>query len=338
MDPLSQGALGAAAAMVLAKPERLGWAALLGGLSGMAPDLDVLIRSSTDTLLFLEVHRQFTHSLVFIPVGAMLCSLAAIPLTRGKIPLLWIYGFCFAGYATHGLLDACTSYGTQLLWPFSDLRIAWNLVSVIDPLFTVPLVTIGLAAASLRRPGLAFVAVAWALAYLSLGYAQRERAWQVAEELAAHRGHQATGLQVKPSFGNLLLWKSVYVSGDRFFVDAIRLGTSWRNFEGESTPRLDRTRDLPWLRADTQQALDLERFRWFSSGYVALDPLDSSRVIDVRYSMLPNQIRALWGIQFDPRAEPSAHAIYFTSRDTSAATRQEFLRMLRGSEPYLGAP
>ncbi|MDB2316436.1 metal-dependent hydrolase, partial [Luminiphilus sp.] len=30
------------------------------------------------------------------------------------------------GYATHGLLDACTTYGTMLLWPFSDARIAWS--------------------------------------------------------------------------------------------------------------------------------------------------------------------------------------------------------------------
>lgn len=331
MDPLSQGALGAVAAMTLAPRERLGWAALLGGLSGMAPDLDVLIRSRTDTLLFLEAHRQFTHSLVFIPVGAMICSLAAIPLTREKVPFSWAFAFCLVGYATHGLLDACTSYGTQLYWPFSDFRVAWNLVSVVDPLFTVPLAIAGLAAARLGRRGLALAALGWGLAYLVFGYTQRERAWEVAEELALQRGHTATLLQVKPGFGNLLLWKSVYANEDRFFVDAIRLGTASQVNEGESTPRLDRTRDLPWLQKETQQAQDLERFRWFSSGYVAVDPLDSSRVIDVRYSMLPNQIRALWGIQFDARADPEAHATYFTSRDTSAATREELLDLLRGA-------
>jgi len=36
---------------------------MLGFLSGMAPDLDILIRSSTDPLLSLEYHRQFTHFL-----------------------------------------------------------------------------------------------------------------------------------------------------------------------------------------------------------------------------------------------------------------------------------
>ncbi len=46
----------------------------------MAADLDVLIKSSTDPLLALEYHRHFTHSLLFIPVGALVCTLLLRPL------------------------------------------------------------------------------------------------------------------------------------------------------------------------------------------------------------------------------------------------------------------
>ena len=74
MDPVTQGVLGAAVVLAVAKPERIVVAGLLGGLSGMAPDLDVLIRSSSDPMLFLEYHRQFSHALLFIPVGALLCD------------------------------------------------------------------------------------------------------------------------------------------------------------------------------------------------------------------------------------------------------------------------
>ena len=42
----------------------------IGFLSGLAPDLDIFIRSESDPLLFLEFHRQFTHSLIFIPFVA----------------------------------------------------------------------------------------------------------------------------------------------------------------------------------------------------------------------------------------------------------------------------
>ena len=70
MDPLTQGALGAALPQSTAvRGKYAGSAGLFGFLAGMAADLDVLIRSSSDPLLFLEYHRQFTHSLVFIPVG-----------------------------------------------------------------------------------------------------------------------------------------------------------------------------------------------------------------------------------------------------------------------------
>ena len=69
MDPISQGIVGAVCART-ARPGLSGDTLLLGALAGMAPDLDVLIRSGTDPLLFLEYHRQFTHSIAFAPIGA----------------------------------------------------------------------------------------------------------------------------------------------------------------------------------------------------------------------------------------------------------------------------
>ncbi|MDJ0870018.1 MAG: metal-dependent hydrolase, partial [Myxococcota bacterium] len=290
MDPVTQGALGAAVAQAVARRERAPWAALLGGVSGMAPDLDVLIRSPSDPLLFLEVHRQFTHALLAIPFGALLCAGLLFPVARRRLGFGETYLFCLAGFATHGLLDACTSYGTQLLWPFSDLRVAWNVVSVVDPLFTLPLLALVVAATLRRAPGLARIACAWALAVLLLGVVQRERAETFGRELAARRGHEAASLEAKPSFGNQLVWKTYYEADGRYHVDAVRLGWAATSFPGDTAPRLVVDRDLPWLGADTQQARDLERFRWFSSGYVALDPARADRVIDVRYSMVSNRI------------------------------------------------
>ena len=144
MDPISQAALGAIAPQSAAdktKRDSLGLLriGLIGALAGMAPDLDVLIQSSTDPLLQLEYHRQFTHSLIFIPFGAALCALAFWPFFKRHMSYQQIWLIAVLGYGTHGLLDACTTYGTLLLWPFSEARIAWNTISVVDPLFTLPL-------------------------------------------------------------------------------------------------------------------------------------------------------------------------------------------------------
>ena len=63
MDPVSQGVVGAAFAQTAAKRATVATVAWYGALGGMAPDLDVLFQSPTDPILFLEFHRQFTHSL-----------------------------------------------------------------------------------------------------------------------------------------------------------------------------------------------------------------------------------------------------------------------------------
>ena len=70
MDPITQGVVGAAASQLVSRRTEKIAAGVIGFLSGMAADLDVLISSSTDPLLFLEFHRHFTHSLIFIPLGA----------------------------------------------------------------------------------------------------------------------------------------------------------------------------------------------------------------------------------------------------------------------------
>ncbi len=328
MDPVSQGALGAAAALVVAKPDQARSVSMLGALAGMAPDLDVFIRSSADPLLFLEYHRQFTHALAFIPVGALICFLVLRPLVRGRLSPRAIYWACLLGYGSHGLLDACTSYGTQLFWPFTDARIAWNSVSVIDPLFTVPLV-IGVGLACCRRsPRMARAAAMWALAYLLLGVAQRERAEFSGSQLAATRGHTPSEVVAKPAFGSLLLWRTFYEYEGAYYVDAVRLGFAAKIFAGERAAKYDSARDMPWLSADSQQARDVERFRWFSNDYLALDPSHPQRVIDVRYSMVANRIEALWGIELEAAAAPDAHARFFTERRPSEAHLQEMLRLL----------
>ncbi len=328
MDPISQAAIGAAAAQAFARRGQVASAGLLGALAGMAPDLDVLIRSSRDPLLFLEFHRQFTHAFAFIPIGALLCALVLHPLVHRRLSPRETYLYCVLGFATHGLLDACTSYGTQLLWPFSDLRVAWSHIAIVDPLFTLPLVVLcGMAARSNRRV-LARAACAWALAYLLLGVVQRERVESVGLALAHERGHRPGVVQAKPAFGSLLLWKTIYEHDGRFHVDAVRLAANPHVFEGASVERLALARDLPWLDASSQQARSLERFRRFSQDALALDTSRPHTVIDLRYSMLPNRIDPLWGIVLDPEADAAAFPAFVTFRSLSPADRETFFSML----------
>lgn len=327
MDPITQGAIGAALPQSLyGRGNTAIRAGGLGFLAGMAADLDILIRSDTDPLLFLEYHRQFTHALVFIPVGGLICALAYCALfrkwDRGTLLMAWIY--CALGYGTHGLLDALTSYGTMLLWPFSDERFAFSIISVVDPLFTIPVVALVVLAARRRRRRFAALALAWGALYLGAGYIQNERATAIGHAVAASRGHVPIRLEVKPSFANLLVWKIIYETADRYYVDAVRVAVSPRVFEGKSILKLDMARDFPDMDPQSQQVRDIARFTKFSDGFVARDPVWQHRIIDVRYSMVPNEIEALWSIAIFQNATATDHVAFQTHRDNP---RESFRRL-----------
>lgn len=327
MDPLTQGVLGVTASQVVSTRKEKLLAAVLGFFSGMAPDLDVLISSSTDPLLELEYHRHFTHSLFFIPIGGLICATifyALTPRLKTKLSFKKMYVFCVAGYASHAVLDACTTYGTQLFWPFSNARIAWNTVSVIDPLYTVPLIILLLFAVFKRSHKFAIAAFIYAFFYIGLGFIQNHRAENLAYQLAETRGHQPINLGVKPSMANLITWKSVYEFEGRYYVDAVRVLKSHRIIEGSSTEKLVIEKHFPWLDLNSQQAKDIERFSWFSNHHLGIDPDNENRIIDIRYSLLPNKMTGMWGITLSQTAKQDEHIVWTTTRPNRDNVPEQF--------------
>ncbi len=330
MDPITQGALGAALPQATRSRAHGAIAGALGFLAGLAADLDVVIRSAADPLLFLEYHRQFTHSLVFVPFGGLLVALALHWLVgrRWRLTFRETVILCTLGFATHALLDAATSYGTMLLWPFSEARISWRIISVVDPLFTLPLLAlVGLSMAK-GKPLYAKLGLVWAGTYLALGALQHQGAIRMAQEIAAERGHTPVRLEVKPSFGNIVVWKTLYEASGRYYVDAVRPGPGPRTFSGTSIAKLNLARDFAWLPPESQQAKDVERFRHFSNDFLALRPGQGNSIIDVRYSMVPNAVAGLWSIELDPAAAGTAHVAFRTHRRNSGSAVKQLWAMI----------
>ena len=327
MDPFSQAVLGASLAQASTKDKQVG-ALLIGGLAGMAPDLDVLIYSSADPLLFLEFHRQFTHSLIFIPFGALICALFFYPFFKSSLSIKQIYQFSFLGFSTHGLLDACTSYGTQLFWPFSNERVAWNVVSIVDPFFTLPLLLFVLLAVRRNQVRYARVGFAYAVLFLSLGLVQKYRAQESLIQLAEQRGHKIERMHIKPSFANRHVWKTLYEYDGRYYVDAVKLLWNVNVIEGMSVDALNVSKDFPWLNHTAQQAKDIARFRWFSDDYLALSRDEKNYIVDVRYSFLPNRIESMWGIILNESKTNEQHVDYKMKSRPDQETLDQFWKML----------
>ena len=326
MDPISQACFGASLAQSATNDRKKQFMALsIGAIAGMSPDLDIFINSNQDQLLFLEYHRQFTHSLIFIPFGALLFTLALYPFTKNKLSQGQIFLFSFLGIATHGLLDACTSYGTQLLWPFSNERVAWNIVSIIDPFFTLPITILILFALFKQKVLYARIAFVYAIVFLSLGFIQKQRAENALIELANMRGHTAERMLAKPSFANRHVWKLIYESDNKYYVDAVKLLWEPKIIVGTSINKLNLKRDLPFVQPNSIQANDIERFRWFSSDFLAINPNNKRIIIDVRYSFVPNQIKMMWGIQLNKEDE---HVSFKVNSTPDKKSRKQFIDMI----------
>lgn len=333
MDLITQGLLGATVAQSGASKQDIRLAAGIGLFSGLLADADILIQSDADPLLNIEFHRHFTHALVFIPFGALITALLLWPFLRKRLPFLRLYWFALLGYCLSGVLDAFTSYGTHLLWPFDEARIAWNMVSVVDPVFTLILIVAAIYAFRKYTVTAAQVGLVLAALYLTLGGVQKHRAETIAQELAAKRGHTIDRLLVKPTLGNLLLWRSVYQFGDQYQVDAIRVGllAAPRVYPGNAVKQFKPEQYDAALPATSTLANDIKRFTIFSDGWVAIRPEQPNILVDVRYSNLPNTLAPLWGIEMNP-AQPEQAAQYSVYRDTSKANRERFMAMLLGRD------
>jgi inner membrane protein len=339
MDPITQVALGAVAAQAVAKPGTQRRAAVAGGLGGLLPDADVFIRSAADPLLFLEYHRHFTHALAFIPVGGLLAAAVAWIVGRGRWSFPSLILPAAVGWATHGPLDACTSYGTHLGWPFTDERVAWNLISIVDPLFT-GLLLVGLWRALRRnRPT---PSRRWLLAaafYLGVCGLQVDRARAAYALTIAERGHTPTGFEVRPSIGNNILYRGFYEVDGEYQVDAIRV--PWTGpamiLEGPSHPALDAESFTARYGLDASQRADLERFRFFSAGFLIEDRRFPGVVSDFRYAAVPDSVSPLWGIDFEG-LRPGEHARYRTFNRIDGPQRARFFRMLKGELGPESAP
>jgi inner membrane protein len=136
MDSLTQIVLGAAVGEAVLGKKVGNKAMLYGAIAGTLPDLDVLASFFTDSVTALSIHRGFTHSILFSVLFAPIFGWLVSRYEKLKDFKSWSWLFFWA-FVTHPILDAHTTWGTQLFWPF-DARLAFKTIFVIDPLYTVP--------------------------------------------------------------------------------------------------------------------------------------------------------------------------------------------------------
>ncbi len=335
MDNLTHAALGLCAGLAA---RRAGAPVLPAAVAALVaaelPDADLLIRSADDPLVAFRWHRHFTHSLLLWPVLAALAAGIAAWIFRRKPDSGFraLYPVALAGGLSHVLNDACTSYGTLVLWPFSDARVAWDCLPIIDLSLTLPLVAMGFLAWKRGSRAWALAGVAWCAAYAGMGRLQHARA--EAALLATIGGATPERLAVKPTVSNLVLWRGVWQDGDTWRTAAIWTAPF-------ATPRvtLGETRPV-WSPADpalpapgTRARGLLEDFNRFTGGWNSVEDVpEGGRLIgDIRFATIPTRAAPLWGVHV--RAAEPAHFEVRMDRRIHEGDWARFGRLLMGRAP-----
>ncbi|MDQ6982481.1 MAG: metal-dependent hydrolase [Mariprofundus sp.] len=180
MDPITHAISGAALARAFPKnhiqPKHLFFLVLLA----MAPDSDILLRLFSDTV-YLQHHRGLTHSLLMLPLWAWLVySLASRSIRQNPVmPKLIILALLL-----HICLDLITTFGTMIFAPFSDRRFSFDLLFLIDPLFSACLLIPLLAGLIWKQQSrkLSILGFALAFTYLALAYHNQQQGMALARK------------------------------------------------------------------------------------------------------------------------------------------------------------
>jgi inner membrane protein len=197
---------------------------------------------------------------------------------------------------THPLLDVFTSYGTQLLAPLSNRRFALDGLSIIDPIYTTPLI---LSVVLWRLRGtisqkVAIAALVFTTSYALLGYAQSRSVVARAEAALAAEGFDATKVRALPTLMNNIAFRVVAVDAAR--TVRVAYASSW--VERPLSFVSVRWPDDPRVRV----ALDSWHggvISWFADGFVSARVEEGGwvRFSDQRYAMMSAPTSSLWGAE-----------------------------------------
>jgi inner membrane protein len=191
-------------------------------LAAELPDLDGLWPAQNVVLDALEVHRGISHSLLFSPLWAGLATAVAVAVFRGARPLpAFLFGWAAVVFA-HLAADAWTGWGTRMFLPFSEARVSWDWMVVVDPIFTAPLLAGALVAVCWRSRWRQALVLGLLLAggYLLARVGVKH---QLEGEVAA-RHPTATQITVFPDWFGILRWRYVAEAPEGYVAGTIRVG------------------------------------------------------------------------------------------------------------------
>jgi len=336
MDTITQGLLGAVTAQLGFRQRMGAEATWLAGTAAIGPDLDFFIEpflslTGVEEGYFGSVleHRGISHSLLMVPVLSLVVAFLWWRLRgwvirsgperpggtakMGAISFWWFYGCALAAVLSHPLLDWCTSYGTQLLSPFTNRRYAIDAVAIIDLIYSLILLVTLVSCLVVRMVKRNAVGATWkigwvgfglSVAYLACGYGlghmaagRMERFWE--HKLDAGSSMGSIECRAYPQLGSIFVWRVVGRTPQRWLAGRVNIFYGYERQE----PRWNETAvvENKWVRR-AQEEEQVQWFDWFAMGQVRAEyrQVGDRHVVDfhdMRYGWPAESLTSLWSEQ-----------------------------------------
>ena len=178
----------------------------------------------------------------------------------------WLFFWCFA---THIMIDAFTTYGTQIFQPFSNVRVTTSSISVVDPLYTLPLL-IGTVVASFfnrlsksRRTWLN-TGLILSTGYMLFTFGLKFHVDKAFNNRMSTLGEPMIQYQTNPTIFNSILWHGVAELEDVYVEGYYSLFDKKSPFE--ELRRIPKRRDVE-QRSGCLDSETLRTLKWFSDGF-----------------------------------------------------------------------
>ena len=290
MDSLTQIILGAACGEAVLGKKIGNKALLFGAIGGTIPDLDVYFGSlfynnDIDAMLF---HRGFMHSILFSVFSALFLGWLIFRLynTNKRLGTTtlnnWISLF-FWSLFTHPILDCFTPYGTQLFAPFSNYRVAFNNIAVVDPMYTMPflicmIVLMFFNRKSQKRQSWLKLGLGISSAYMMYTIGNKLYIDSVFRKSLAENHIEFSRYSSQPVIFNNVLWYGITETETSYYVAYYSLFDSKNRFT--NFIELPKQRDLK-----PSEFNDIKDLAWFSNQYYSVYKIGENdyQYNDLRY-------------------------------------------------------
>ncbi|MFY9241960.1 MAG: metal-dependent hydrolase [Polaribacter sp.] len=294
MDSITQIVLGAACGEAVLGKKIGNKALLFGAIGGTIPDLDIFVGRFlyNNEIQAMAFHRGFMHSILFTILSVFFFGWLTYKLYNSGKRIAtttlkdWILLFFWAIF-THPILDCFTPYGTQLFAPFSNYRVAFNNISVVDPFYTLPFLICMLVLMFFKRTNNKRQIWLKAGIYISSVYMLFTVFNKFYMDTVFDKSFQKGGISYKrftaqPTILNNFLWYAVAETENHYHFAFYSLFD--KSSISEKVIKIEKKHNLIDMNDDNLQTLV-----WFSNGYFNLykkEKVGTYKYVDLRYPPL----------------------------------------------------